>query len=127
MNRKKLISLVLSCLMILETPFVSQAASFSPEASQNSLESISSQYEKTDVLSIKSLDDQSYQTTTEDFSTQRTLQGTSNQTDKPQIPAQGDSSQNELLVKLNYSTYKLTLPSAATLQLSSSITKADST
>ena len=127
MNRKKLISLVLSCLMILETPFVSQAASFSTEASQNSLESISSQYEKTDVLSIKSLDDQSYQTTTEDFSTQRTLQGTSNQTDKPQIPAQGDSSQNELLVKLNYSTYKLTLPSAATLQLSSSITKADST
>lgn len=127
MNRKKLISLVLSCLMILETPFVSQAASFSPEASQNSLESISSQYEKTDVLSIKSLDDQSYQTTTEDFSTQRTLQGTSNQTDKPQIPAQGDSNQNELLVKLNYSTYKLTLVSAATLQLSSSITKADST
>ncbi len=127
MNRKKLISLVLSCLMILETPFVSQAASFSPEASQNSLESISSQYEKTDVLSIKSLDDQSYQTTIEDFPTQRTLQGTSNQTDKPQIPAQGDSNQNELLVKLNYSTYKLTLPSAATLQLSSSITKADST
>lgn len=127
MNRKKLISLVLSCLMILETPFVSQAASFSPEASQNSLESISSQYEKTDVLSIKSLDDQSHQTTTEDFSPQRTLQGTSNQTDKPQIPAQGDSNQNELLVKLNYSTYKLTLPSAATLQLSSSITKADST
>lgn len=127
MKRKKLISLVLSCLLILETPFVSQAAVVSPEASQNSLESISTQYEKTDILSLKGLDNKSYQTSTGDFSTQRTLQGTSNQTDSSQIPVQEEDTQKDLTVHLNHSTYKLTLPSAATLQLSSSISKADST
>lgn len=83
MKRKKLISLVFSCLLILETPFLSQAANFSPEASQNSITS--------------------------------------------QIPTQEEDIQKELMVRLNHSTYKLTLPSAATLQLSSSISKADST
>lgn len=125
MKRKKLISLVFSCLLILETPFVSRAANFSPEASHNSFESISSQYEKTDNLSLKDLDDKSYQTRTEDFSSQRTLKDTSNQTDTSQIPAQEE--QKELIIQLNHSSYKLTLPTAQTLQLSSSISKADST
>ena len=126
MKRKKLISLVFSCLLILETPFVSQAANFSPEASHNSLESISSQYEKTDNLSLKDLDDKSYQNKTEDFSSQGTLKDPSNQTDSSQIPAQ-EEEQKELIIQLNHSSYKLTLPTAQTLQLSSSISKADST